>query len=342
LKSQDKLTKANINLLKAVDSSFDLDFQIDQPALKTWAKFAARHNGGMVSYRRTILDNLQKEGHVVIDSDSPSEADKEKTMTGITLCRDQGHLEEAHAIARAAEISDLEYQQLTTKKAKTQNERHQERKHSLQKRYCSEVTPELVMKDDDGWHPKLALHYYLTTGRQFLASRDLRKAKAQGVSGGGAAWMPDFSRSQLGAVVGFLEVLGCKSLLDPERQFRGTDPDLIRMRDLALANVWGIRAALGISIVDSDTPVAIVQKLLGKLGLKLRCLKREGPRGNRVRVYGFHPPEDGREEVFASWLFRDQVAAEKDSGDDAVSRVGNDPLHHPSPSAQPIYAMPPC
>jgi len=37
----------------------------------------------------------------------------------------------------------------------------------------------------------------------------------------------------------------------------------------------------------------------------------KGSDGNRQRVYGYTAPSDGRDEVFAAWLARDEVAAEE-------------------------------
>jgi hypothetical protein len=81
------------------------------------------------------------------------------------------------------------------------------------------------------------------------------------------------------------------------------------MATIALANRWDIKTALSITISDKDTPIAIAQKLLGKLGLKLTYLRREGSDGARQRVYGYTAPMDGRDYVFAAWIARDNVAS---------------------------------
>ena len=60
---------------------------------------------------------------------------------------------------------------------------------------------------------------------------------------------------------------------------------------------------------EKDTPIALAQKLLSKIGVKLKYLKREGSDGERVRVYGYTAPSDGRDEVFAAWIERDEAAS---------------------------------
>jgi hypothetical protein len=81
------------------------------------------------------------------------------------------------------------------------------------------------------------------------------------------------------------------------------------MAKLALAHAWDIKAALNITISEKDTPIALAQKLLSKIGVKLEYLRREGSDGNRMRVYGYTTPHDGRDEVFTAWIARDEVAA---------------------------------
>jgi hypothetical protein len=111
----------------------------------------------------------------------------------------------------------------------------------------------------------------------------------------------------MSAAVAAMENLGILDVLKAG-EVRAADAVMQRMASIALAHQHDIKAALNIGISDKDTPIAIAQKLLGKLGLKLNYLRREGPRGNRQRVYGYTPPGDNRDEVFASWLVRDKEA----------------------------------
>lgn len=124
-----------------------------------------------------------------------------------------------------------------------------------------------------------------------------------------AETVSDLNRSQLSVAITCLENLGVLDLLNPEREWRSTDEVLVRLSMLAIAHAWDIKAALNITIREKDTPIAIAQKLLFKLGLKLDYLRREGSDSSRQRVYSYTAPNDGREEVFATWIARDEVAA---------------------------------
>lgn len=227
----------------------------------------------------------------------------------VTETKKSNQIAEAIAVEAEADTTPTEFEQLQQKKAKTKSERYKERKHLLLLRYGIPVDAALVLKDDDGWYAKIRLHYYLTMGRQFLKRRDHKRLHETIEKGSGGVWLPDLNRSQLSVAIACLENLGVLELLNPEREWRSTDEVLVRLSMLAIAHAWDIKAALNITISEKDTPIAIAQKLLFKIGVKLDYLRREGSDGNRQRVYGYTAPSDGREEVFAAWIARDEVAA---------------------------------
>jgi len=316
LASQNKLAKANIRLLQdAALDDIELNFQPE--SLLTWAAMAVRVNLGMVNYRQSILEGLKAEGHQII---SLGEVVSDEVKAAVTSTRDENQLTEATAIEESADTTDSQFDKLQEQKAKTKSERYRERKHLLQLRYGIPVDAALVLKDDDGWHAQIRLHYYLTVGREFLQMRDSKRLKEQTSKGLGAVWQPDLNKGQMSAAVAVLSNLGLLALLTSSREFRGSDEVLQWMRSLALANAWNIKTALNISINEKDTPIALAQKLLGLVGLKLTYLRREGSDGNRQRVYGYTAPDDVRDEVFAAWTARDEVAL---AAETAASTPGN-------------------
>ena len=305
LASQHKLAKANIRLLQELALD-DIELEFQPESLRIWAKMAVRVNLGMIHYRQSILEGLKAEGHQIIESD---EAVNDAVKASVTETKKENQIAEAIAVEAAADSTNSEFEQSLQKKAKTKSERYKERKHQLQLRYGIDVDAALVLKDDDGWGAKIKLHYYLTLGRQFLKQRDFKRLHETVEKGNGAAWLPDLNRSQLSVVIAVLENLGVLELLNPEREWRSTDEVLVRLSMQAIAHAWDIKAALNITVSEKDTPIAIAQKLLGKIGLKLEYLRREGSDGERVRVYGYTAPNDGRDEVFAAWIERDEANA---------------------------------
>ncbi|MHC5826281.1 MAG: hypothetical protein ACYT04_63095, partial [Nostoc sp.] len=64
---------------------------------------------------------------------------------------------------------------------------------------------------------------------------------------------------------------------------------------------------LNVSISEKHTPIAIAQKLLAKIDLKLDYIGRLGKRENRECVYQFVAPDDQRDSIFGQWLNRDEL-----------------------------------
>ncbi len=323
----------NIRLLQAADSSLsdlDLDTNFQPESLNTWAKRGCYINLTMQNYRSSIVEGLIAEGHKVtappeLKTEVPNRVgDVETQLKQVAQTKYQA---ECIHVADADIPTEREYQTLKDKRAKTKEERWIERKGSLLRRYGDNVpiTPELVAKDDEGWYGKILSHYYLTVGRQYLIERDLKQLKATAAHTKNRLWLPDFNRSLLSTSLRLLETL-IIGLLKPKVEYRGSDPNVNLIAELALANQRELKTFLGLTIVESDTPIKIVQKLLSLLGLKLTCIGRLGSRKERERVYMFEPPDDGREEIFASWSQRDKNLTKVESTTDiySVSTIGKD------------------
>lgn len=267
LASQHKSTRTNIRLLQ--DAAFDnLDLNFQPESLVAWARMAVRVNLGMRRYRESILDGLKAEGHCIIEV---PDGNDDELKDAIATTQSALHTAEAEAIAVACDITQPEFEKLQEQRAKTKEERYQERKYALLRRYAMSVTPDLVLKDDDGWHPQLRLHYFLTLGKEYLPRRDSQRARSQFDKGDGAVFLPDFNRGQLSASVVFLEKLGILELLDGH-EITGSDQVLQHLSNMAQANRWAIKAVLGLTINEADKPIVIAQKLLGKCRLKLTNL----------------------------------------------------------------------
>jgi hypothetical protein len=334
LTSGHNLTQLNIRLLQQsdFDALDDLEMGFQAESLLCWAKMAVRHNVSMLQYRESVLAALAAEGHQAIEvlpkpapqkgrggdtesavetssrlrspvSSSAKDAKSNSLTAAIAAVRDQNYQVECEAIATSDDLSDTQYQTLQKRIVKTLSQRRSLRKHVLKLRYSIPVTAQLVVKDDQGWYPKLLLHYFLTIGRDYLGQRDAAVARQLIELGDGNIFLPDFNRIQMGATVGTMERLGIPVLLQStERELRNTDEDLKEMAAFALSNRASIKTVLGIGLPKNATPITIVRRLLDKIGYELRCIGRGGKSSNRVRVYQVVHPQDGRFEVFQQWL----------------------------------------
>ncbi len=312
LASQHKTTAKNIGLLSQAGMEFNISGEAvvpDMTALNTWAKMATRVNAGMLAYRETVLQGLKEEGHNITQVEK-ADADADSLRDA----RDENYQRECEAIQNSDRITEFEAKKLSKRKSKTKAERYKERKYELEQRYQVDVTSELIQLDDKGWYPQLKMHYYLAIGREFLGDRDKRAAER--IFHEGKTWLPDFNKSQLGTAVDFLDKLGALTFLDPGSCWSNDSEPLKQIAEQAIHNRWQIRAVLGITIREDYTPVQVVQKLLSKLGLRLECLRKVGPRGSQTRIYALQYSGDDREAVFQAWLDRD---SQNVSGDTVVT-----------------------
>jgi hypothetical protein len=74
-----------------------------------------------------------------------------------------------------------------------------------------------------------------------------------------------------------------------------------------MKNRYLIKTCLNVTISEKFTPIAIAQKLLAKIDLKLDYVGRLGKRENRECVYQFVAPDDQRDSIFGQWLNRDEL-----------------------------------
>ena len=317
--STQQLTQVNIRLLQQSDFSgfddFDAGFQAE--SLQCWAKFAVRVNASMSCYREAIVAALAAEGHTIVpvacaSTRKPSSSTAEPPMlpdfaATITSIRERNYFEECQAIARARDLNHRQYRSLRQTLVKSKADRLRLRKYELKRRYGVPVTIDLVRKDDDQWYDKLRLHYFLTQGRDYLANRDRRVARQILHQGGGQVFTPDFNRSQLGATIGILELLGLPVLLSQtDRELRNSDTDLQLMATTALESRSQIKTAIGIGLARNSTPIMVLRRLLDQIGFGLTCLRSETVQRKRLRVYGINQPTDGRSSVFQHWLATDR------------------------------------
>lgn len=304
LQSQKEVARLTGKLL-TIGIDPDSDELTNPTAFNIWGKMACRINAGMASYREAVVEGLIAEGCEIIEvfgGGGHDELDEQ-----IVEIRNDEHQAECEAIAYAPDITDKEAEKLQEKKNKTICDVLKQRKHFLKQRYQVEVTPELVAKDDNKWYPQIRLHYYLTVGKQFVESRD--RQLIQTAIETKETWLPTLTRSTIGLQVEILERLGIHKLLNPSESYHKAHPDLIHMAELAKKNRWQIKAGLGITINEKDSPIAIAQILLKKIGQRLTYLGRLGSRGIRERIYQFTEAEDDRMSVFVQWLKRDTERA---------------------------------
>lgn len=307
LASQHQLTRANITLLQQVGiREFDeLEVDFSPESLTTWAKLACVVNVGKNNYRECIITKLLAEGYELYSPTEEDLVDSTQVREEVKQTCQQNYHAYCQAVAKVKTPTDSELEDLANKKAKTQEQRYQETKGTLDRRYGVEVTPELVEKDDSGWYPKLQLHYYLTLGNAYLAAKDHRSLSRIKEQGGGKAFKPDINKKQLSAQVKALEIIGMEQFLDPNNEF--TKESLAEWLEKVINHRHDLKIILDVSInPERDSAIAVAQRILQKIDLKLEFMHQIRINGKPTRVYrGCNSNPDERTLIFECWLERD-------------------------------------
>ncbi|MBE9193790.1 DUF3854 domain-containing protein [Synechocystis sp. LEGE 06083] len=301
INSQQKLFQANSLLLGQAEALANLDGHSPRH-LATWATYAAIHNHGFKKYRDVILSRLEAEGYAIISPDPPDDGQSiGELMKAYTEANYQEHCEK---VAAAPLLDDLEFDRISKARAKSEPERLSEQKTAISKRYLTdEITPELVTQDNKGLYGQLQLRYYLTMGREFLADRDNHRVKKLSKQTG-EAFTPDINSACYSAKVKTLEIINIGQFLDgsahTSESLRDWFKHICQFRH-------DIKTFLNQSInPEGDAPIAVAQRLLGLMGLKM-TRKQCRINGGRQRIYALvdPPPGDAALAIMERWFERD-------------------------------------
>ncbi|MBD2138146.1 DUF3854 domain-containing protein [Anabaena sp. FACHB-1237] len=322
----------------------DLPLVYDPIHLRTWAKLSARVNASIQLYRQSMQDGLIADGHdlqirsnevqnnilrdlrlaffasdpqdfetrkrlileiVKVQKDWEQSRQKSKEIKRkIKEIKQQNQLTIARAVSTAKDIDYFQAEQLLRKHSLTNAERYQINKHRLRQRYGINVTPELKLKDDQGYYGQLLIHYYLTHESQYFHLRDQQEWFTQLSWGEGEVFLPDLKTYTL--QVEAMRTLGMLQFLESDRLFRENDPDIIWLKNVVLQSSKHLKRALGIDLIRGQkhtsniSGIMIIKRLLGLLGLKLKCK-------HDVYKIDLMTLNDHRNEIFAIWQQRDEL-----------------------------------
>ncbi len=319
----------------------DLPLVYDPIHLRTWAKLSARVNASITLYRQSMKEGLIADGHQIwmrsnaihnniirdlrmafLATDpndgatrrrlileivkvknewSQSRKKNKEIKKQIKQIKQQNQLTIANLVANSEDIDYVEYERLAVKHSLTDEENYQISKYILRQRYGINVTPELKLRDDQGYYAQLLTHYYLTHESEYFRIRDKQEWHYQLCSGKGKVFLPDLKTYTL--KVEALRALGMLQFLENEREFIENDADLILLKNTTLQCSRHIKRALGINLVrnqENISAIKILSRLLNLLGLKLK-------RVNRVNMIDINTLNDGRKDIFAIWQQRDEL-----------------------------------
>ena len=337
--SQKKLDKANRNRL--IDCGFDedIDGNFTPTALLTWAKIGANINHGMWNYSKQVMEDLEAEGHecqtvafdaelLVLDENNtstlPSDSEAEFIKHQIDVNRDEKYQEYREAVAASPDLEDKHFEKLSKQQVRSDEELLQLRKARITRRYEVPVTPDLVLKDDDGWHPRIRLQYYFTVGRHHLPTQD--KTSMQSLKHEKDYFVVDSNKKLIGKKIDAFDYLGINRLYQEKQLYKG-HPVVVDIFEKCRAALWDMKLVLGIDFSNIKSQIHGIQALLDLLGHQMPFIKKAKTKQGRVRIYGTPladweeeedkdkpklnddgeaiPLSDGREEVYQKWIERD-------------------------------------
>lgn len=306
VKTTNKKAKGIINSLNLADNLAVFD-DTHPEHLKCWATMSALHNQGKKKLKDTTLEKLAGDGYDIKTPDPEIIAGSDDVADRITAICDHNYAKETEAIAGSLNPDDFTYESLKRKQAKTEAERHQERKGDLCRALATDdITPEDVEKCDQGWLAQLTLHYYFTVGEKFLQARDTQRVKKL-AGDGDQVCAKDVNRKTLNRESFALNCLGFHRFLSGIGQF-SKDSLADWFENTILPNKAQIKQVLGVRVDPNKGAIAFIQSVLKKFGLKLEYLGRFGERGNTQRHYGpANVDPDGRQAIFARWFDRDSI-----------------------------------
>jgi hypothetical protein len=259
LSNKFKLLKHQYDILGLCDHDSFL------PEEKAYCKIASIINKDFWNYRARIISQLTNEGYQIICQDMIESELSQAINNEISDTRDSNYETELISIIESEDISNSDYDRLQNQRAKTDSERYSERKHSLKLKYPEiELTTELIKLDNNGIFNNLKLHYYLTTGKEYLPDRD-KQAIARLNNGildtDSKVFKPDIIKSTLALNIAFLDAYVIPIL---DREYF-TQNNLTEWHKKIISLEKPIREYLGIRI-DKSSAIACLKQFITLLG----------------------------------------------------------------------------
>ncbi|MBD2503923.1 plasmid replication protein, CyRepA1 family [Anabaena azotica] len=332
LSGEYRKNRANIKKLSELGFEDEIETGFENIYVNTWGKLGAIINDGMNKYSKQIIADLKEEGHIIseYEIEENKEAEVEATKQEVYENRDEEYLKHCEKVAASESVSDEKFQKLDKQRCKTEEEQLQHRKGELERRYLTTITPNIVEKDDSKWHSQIRLHYYFDAGREFLSDRDKGLMSNALRNGDGDYFMIDTNKNFISKKIDALNWLKFDQLLK-SKEISNNDEFAIELFNKCKRFSYDLKLILGINFLKTNTPIEVIQRLLSLIGYKLPMLRKQGKRGNQVRIYGTPAPDfkkkddgklilvdgaavpvpDNRDDVFAAWLQRDALTREK-------------------------------
>ena len=160
--------------------------------------------------------------------------------------RAENRLNHAKKVSATPTPDKQRYEKLKEQRAKTPDELAEELKYIIVDAYATdEVTPELVIKHEDKWLPKIRLDYFLRNPEK-ARERDVKHLETALENGEGNATLQDLKLNT--GKIEILRAIGMLDLLNGE-SYTKDSPEIQKIHSIMLANPRDLEILLAFSLV---------------------------------------------------------------------------------------------
>ncbi|MBA3920161.1 MAG: hypothetical protein H0X31_00060 [Nostocaceae cyanobacterium] len=260
----------------------------NNPHIDLHCKQIARRNFSLSQLAVQLRQELIDEGHIIIDAEG-----EEKTETGEAVREGKTEIKQLQS-AKIATSEDITLEaaiDLSRKAAKTQEEQCK-----ISKAFLKNDLPELeltsdfvykaVHKDNGRWLNQVKLFWFLQNP-DALAAKDEKHWKiklSQFEKGVTCLWDVKTETPKVKAILKS-RVLDWVKPDDFETEYSGKLDGAQKFLANALTSRKLIKAALGITVTRDSEPIALANRLLERIGLKLVCSRKANQEKGRIKYY---------------------------------------------------------
>ncbi len=320
LSSCSKLASVHIALLMkmGITEANDVTFYEENDEVKTfspsliaWAKRAVVINNQNYNFADCLISKIERIGYEVSGLKMP-DAPMMTVNKEMKNIKETNYNDHKKRVSKSTSIDDKTYQEWKERDDLTEAEEETLKKAEISRKYLTDnVNSDLVEKDDDGWFKKIQLHYYLTHGKPFIADKEKQKlATLKEASDNGELFKPDVCKSTLVTKLFCLEILDIMQFFNPDKVFTHESLKEWFEKINNPMTRFQVKTILGVTIGKELSAIAVAQRILRVLGLKLELFERRrlNPGEEATRIYrGCDINHDGRLAVFDRWFERDSL-----------------------------------
>ena len=258
------------------------------PLTKHWAILGAQINFDNYRYRELLTYQLEEEGWNVIHHfpDSGSQQLRQIWRERSDI-KNQAVTEQHHSIALANDLTNAEAEKLEKASSLNETQQAQLDKHIIKQKYLvEEVTPALIDADAKKLSPALWLRFWLTQGREFLEPSERDSLDKTLELNRGQFFIPDFNRQSNIVRVKLLSMLNLERFEQLGTEWSNKSVELLELKEFVFKDLVRFNQVLRCGVAQSDSALAVLQKIFKTIGKKLPCLRNERDGEQRLRIYG--------------------------------------------------------